>query len=75
MKNDSTESERFVDEAIEKPIPPKHLWNELTPNELIDVKNQLEEKLWAFGNNPTIAKALRSGIAEITAMISSHAKF
>lgn len=69
----STENERFADEA-EKPIPPKNTWDELSLNELIDVKNQLEEKLWSFGGNPTIAKALRQGVEQITAMISSHGR-
>jgi len=68
MNQDSTESERFVDEA-EKPIPPKNTWDQLSMNELIDVKLQLEQKLWAFGNNPAIAKALRQGIEQITGMI------
>lgn len=70
MNNDSTEGERFVDEA-EKPIPPKDTWGQLSPNEMIDVKNQLEEKLWAFGNNPAIAKVLREGVDQLTALISA----
>ena len=69
MNNDSTENERFADEDV-KPIPPKNTWDQLSTNELIDVKSQLEEKLWAFGSNPAIAKALRLGIDQITALIS-----
>lgn len=70
MNHDSTENERFVDEA-EKPIPPKNTWDQLSVNEMIDVKNQLEDKLFTFGNNPAIAKVLRQGIEQITALISS----
>ena len=73
MNYDSTENERFVDET-EKPIPPKNTWDELSLNEMIDVKNQLEEKLFAFGKNPTIAKALRQGVDHITMLISLHGR-
>lgn len=71
MNAGSPDGERFVDEA-EKPIPPKHTWDELTNVQLIDVKAQLQEKLWAFGNNPTISKVLQQGIAQLEAMISSR---
>lgn len=73
MNHSSTEHERFADEA-EKPIPPKNTWGELSVNEMIDVKNQLEEKLFSFGSNPPIAKALRQGIDQLTAMISSNGR-
>lgn len=73
MNHDSTESQRFVDEA-EKPIPPKHTWGDMSISELIDVKNQLEEKLYAFGGNPTIAKVLRQGVDQVTALISAQGR-
>lgn len=63
------DGEYFADQA-ETPIPPKHTWEDLTTGQLIDVKSQLEEKLWAFGNNPTIAKVLRHSVDQITALIS-----
>lgn len=71
MDVESPDGERFVDEA-EKPIPPKHTWDELTTIQLIDTKSQLQEKLWAFNNNPTIAKALQLGIKQLETMISSR---
>ena len=71
MNGDSEEGERFVDEA-EKPLPPKNTWHMLSMNEMIDVKAQLEEKLWAFGRNPAMAKVLRQGVEQITALISGH---
>jgi hypothetical protein len=64
-------SERFVDEAV-KPIPPKDTWEELTVNELIDVKLLLEDKLWSFASNPVIAPVLKQGIKELTALIASR---
>ena len=73
MNHDSVEGERFADEA-EKPIPPKDTWHTLSMNEMIDVKMQLEEKLWAFGKNPAIAKVLRQGVDQITALIASAGK-
>ena len=65
------EGERFLDED-EKPIPPKHTWEELTTNQLIDVKLQLEDKLWAFSKNALIAKTLREGIDQLTLLISGR---
>lgn len=73
MNHDSTEGERFADEA-EKPIPPRNTWEDMSISEMIDVKNQLEEKLYAFGGNPTIAKVLRQGVDHITALISSNGR-
>jgi hypothetical protein len=58
-----------TDEA-EKPIPPKNTWDNLSATELIDVKAQLEDKLYAFSGNPIISKALRQGISQLEAMIS-----
>lgn len=73
MNHDSTEGERFADEA-EKPIPPRNTWEDMSISEMIDVKNQLEEKLYAFGGNPAIAKVLRQGVDHITALISSNGR-
>ena len=73
MNQDSGEGERFVDQA-EKPIPSKDTWHTLSINEMIDVKSQLEEKLWSFGGNPVIAKVLRQGVEQITALISAHGR-
>jgi hypothetical protein len=71
MDTGSPDGERFADEA-EKPIPPKHTWDELTTSQLIDVKLQLEEKLWAFGKNPTIAKVLQQGVNQLETLIASR---
>lgn len=67
------DGEYFADEPVQTPIPPKNTWPDLTTSQLIDVKNQLEEKLWAFGNNSVIAKPLREGISQLEQMISSRA--
>jgi len=64
-------SERFVDEA-EKPIPPMNTWDTLSINQLIDVKNQLEDKLWTFRAQPVIAGTLKRSIDSITKLIAAH---
>lgn len=72
MNDERPDGEYYTDQA-EKPIPPKHTWDQLTTTELIDVKGQLQEKLWAFGKNPVISKTLQSGIAQLDGLISSRA--
>jgi hypothetical protein len=69
----STDGERFVDQA-EKPIPPMNTWGEMGPNQLIDIKNLLEDKLWHFRSNPAIANTLKRSINTITLMIADHGK-
>ena len=71
MDTGSPDGEYFADEAA-NPIPPKETWPDLTVSQMIDVKNQLQEKAWTFGNNPVISKALNQGIAQLDAMISLH---
>ena len=63
------EGEFFVDEA-EKPIPPKNTWEDMTVVQLIDVKVQLQDKLYTFYNNPPIARVLKQSIAQLEALIS-----
>jgi hypothetical protein len=65
------EGEFFVDQQ-EKPIPPKNTWDDLTVIQLIDVKVQLQDKLYSFYNNPAIARVLKQSIAELEALISSR---
>lgn len=64
-------SERFVDQA-EKPIPSQDTWDQLTVGQLIDVKTQLEDKLWNFQRVPQIALVLRRSIDSITKLIDSN---
>ena len=71
MNSDRPDGEYFTDEA-EKPIPPKNMWDEMTVAELIDVKAQLEEKMWAFGKNPVIVRTLQQGVSQLEALISSR---
>jgi hypothetical protein len=71
MNDERPDGEQFVDEA-EKPIPPRHTWDELTTSQLIDLKSLMEEKLWAFGNNPTITKVLRPAVAQLEQMVASR---
>lgn len=66
------EGEYFTDQAV-NPIPAKDTWPDLTVNELIDVQLQLEEKLYVFAQNKTIAPVVREAIAQIKALIASRA--
>ena len=65
------EGEYFVDQA-EKPIPPKDTWSELNFNQLLEVQQQLEDKLWAFSKNPLISKTLNEALTELRALIATH---
>jgi hypothetical protein len=67
------DGEYFADQ-VEKPIPPESTWHDLSLVQLIDVKTQLESKLWDFRNNPQIATVLKRTVARITEMISSAAR-
>ena len=68
MSDQSTE--RFVDQA-EKPIPSQDTWDQLTVSQLIDVKSQLDDKLWQFQKVPQIALVLRRSINTITQLIAA----
>jgi len=65
------EGEFFLDQA-QKPIPPRDTWHQLTTNELIDVKSQLQEKAWAFAKNPAISKALVEGLQKLELMLQAR---
>jgi hypothetical protein len=67
------DGEYFAD-RVEKSIPAESTWGELSMMQLIDVKNQLEDKLWVFRNNPQIATVLKRSVAKITGMIAAAAK-
>ena len=64
-------TERFVDQA-EKSIPSQDTWDQLTVSQLIDVKAQLDEKLWQFQRVPQIALVLRRSLDTITKLIASN---
>ena len=62
-------TERFVDQA-ENQIPAQDTWDQLTVSQLIDVKAQLDERLWQFQRTPQIALVLRRSIDTITKLIA-----
>lgn len=68
------DGERFVDQQSEKSIPPQDTWVNLSVNQLIDVKSQLEEKAWTFRNNPQILTVLKQSVAKVTLLIAAAAK-
>lgn len=63
-------TERFVDQ-VEKPIPPQGTWNDLSVNQLIDLKVQLQSKAWTFRTTPSILKVLNTSIDTLEKMISA----
>ena len=67
------DGEYFADQG-EKVIPPEGSWGDMSMMQLIDVKNQLEAKLWVFRNNPQISTVLKRSVAKITVMITAAAR-
>jgi hypothetical protein len=67
-------SERFVD-VDEHPIPPKSTWGQLTPTQLIDVRNRLMERSYFFRNNKQILKMMQQSVKELDDLISSRSTF
>lgn len=67
------DGEYHVDQ-VEKPIPAESTWGEMSFSQLIDVKNQLEEKLWQFRNNAQIGTVLKRSVLKITELIAIAVK-
>lgn len=65
--------ERFVD-VDEKPIAPQSAWSEMSVNQLIDTKSQLQDKAWAFRNQPQIATVLNRSISMLERLISERSR-
>ena len=63
--------ERFVDEA-EKPMPPADTWDDLSTNDLIDVKLRLSNNLQFAKKHPQMMTVINQGIARITRIISQR---
>jgi hypothetical protein len=63
-------TERFVDQ-VEKPIPSQSTWADLSVNQLIDLKVQLQSKAWTFRTTPSILKVLNTSIDTLEKMIST----
>lgn len=62
--------ENFVDELRrDAPIPPSTTWDELTTNQLIDLKAQLEDKLWTFAKNPVMSRTLKEGVRKVSVLL------
>lgn len=64
------DGEYFADD-VQKPIPHQSTWADMSVNQLIEVKSELESKLWAFQSKPQIAQVLRKAIQTITSMIAT----
>lgn len=67
------DGERFVDAWAEKgTIPPFNTWDGLQLNQLIDIRNTLEDKAFAFRNNPAMVRPLQEKIQVISQMITQR---
>lgn len=68
---DRPDGEMFVDE-LTTVIPTADTWEGLSINQLIEVKNDLTSKAFAFRNNPAIIKSLHAGIGRLDALIAKR---
>lgn len=71
MQDTRPDGEYFTDVPTQ-PIPPAETWETLSVNQLIEVKNTLTTRYYAFQNQPTIAKTLTSSIARLDGLISKR---
>ena len=63
--------ERFVDVA-ETVIAPQSTWHELSVNQLLETKVQLQEKAWAFRKTPQILTVLNRSLSQIERLIAER---
>lgn len=63
------DGEYFVD-APTLPVAPADTWETLSVNQLIDVKNTLTSRYYAFQNQPAIAKTLSASLGKLDALIA-----
>lgn len=69
MNNSQESTEYFVDQPTTV-VPSADSWDTLTVNQLIETKNTMMNRLFAFSNKPEIARVLQQGIARLDALIS-----
>lgn len=65
------QGEFFVDEA-QSPIPTRDTWGDMSFQQLLELKMQLEEKAWTFAKNPIISRTLTSALDDLQKMIDSR---
>lgn len=65
------DGEYFVD-VPSQPIPPADTWDTLSVNQLIEVKNTLTNRLYAFNGQPAIAKTLTTSIGRLDQLLASR---
>lgn len=61
-------SETFVD-VDSKPIPPRAQWANMSNNELLAVKHNLQDRMSLYSKNPTIATVVQQGIDQVEALM------
>jgi hypothetical protein len=65
------DGEYFVDVQT-NPIPHVNTWHDLSINQLIDLKTQLQSKLFDFRSNAVIAQALQQNLQRLELLISQR---
>lgn len=65
------DGEYFVDVQTNS-IPHVNTWHDLSINQLIDLKTQLQTKLFDFGSNAVIAQALQQNLQRLELLISQR---
>jgi hypothetical protein len=70
MQQPLPDGEYFVDVPRNSYIAPADTWDQLSVNQLIEVKNNLTDKFFSFQSNPAVAKPLAAAIQRVDALIS-----
>lgn len=69
MQDTRPDGEYFADVPTQ-PIPPADTWETLSVNQLIEVKNILTTRYYAFQGQPAIAKTLTTSIGRLDGLIA-----
>ena len=60
------------DGQSEQSIPPASTWENMSTNQLIDLKTTLETRAWTFRNQPALKRVLDQSIQRLTNLIASR---
>lgn len=62
-------SETFTD-VDSTPIPPRAQWANLSNNELLNIKYNLQDRMALYSKNPAIATVVQQGIEQIEMLMA-----
>ena len=65
------DGEYFVDVPT-NPIPHANTWHDMSINQLIDLKTQLQSRFFDFGSNKAIAQSLQQSLQKVELLISQR---